>query len=156
MHISLIAAMGTNGAIGKNNALLWHLPEELKYFRDKTLGKPVIMGRKTFESMHNKPLPKRHNIILTRDAYFAAPQCTIVHSVHQALEAAGPCEEVMIIGGADVYKAFLPIATRLYLTIVHKEYLGDVYFPTMDWSAWKLIAEQTFTGFTTQIFTKGT
>ncbi len=119
MHISLIAAKSKNGVIGNNNKLPWHLPEDLKYFKKMTLGKPVIMGRKTFESMDSKPLPKRENIILTRHADFVAPGCIIVNSLEGALVAAGSCEEVMVIGGGEIFALFLPIATRLYLTTVY-------------------------------------
>ena len=152
MRISLIAAMSENGVIGNNNALPWHLPEELKYFRSKTLGKPIIMGRKTFESMGNKPLPNRQNIILTHDKNFSREDVFVVHSVDEALKVVGTCEEVMIIGGASVYQAFLPFTTRLYLTVVHQEYIGDTFFPIINWEEWDSISEQKMDGFTVKVW----
>ncbi len=152
MRISLIAAMSENGVIGKGNTLPWHLPEELKYFRKMTAEKPVIMGRKTFESIGNKPLPKRHNIILTRSVDLLAEGCTVVHTVEQALAAANACEEVMIIGGANIYQLFLPLATRLYLTQVHEQHEGDAFFPPVNWAEWKCISEQKYQEFTTKIW----
>jgi dihydrofolate reductase len=154
MRISLIAAMSENGVIGNNNALPWHLPEELKYFRKMTLGKPVIMGRKTFQSMGNKPLPNRQNIILTHDKDFLREDALVVHSVDEALKAAGHCEEVMIIGGASVYQAFLLFTTRLYLTVVHQEYTGDTFFPTINWKEWDRVSEEKMDGFTVKVWDK--
>lgn len=152
--IALIAAMSENGVIGNNNKLPWHLPEELKYFREKTRGKSVVMGRKTFESMGSKPLPHRLNIILTHELNFTAQDCVIVHSTEEALKAAGDCEEIMVIGGAEIYKAFLPMASRIYLTVIHQTYVGDTFFPTLDWHAWKTISEEKRDGFTLKIFDK--
>ena len=154
MHISLIAAMSENGVIGADNKLPWNLPEELAYFRKMTSGKPIIMGRKTFESMESKPLPKRHNIILTHTPDFDAPGCTIVHSPQDALTAAGDCDEIMVIGGATLYAAFLPLASRLYLTIVHQNYVGDTYFPSVDWDQWEKVEEEKRPEFTTYLFKK--
>ena len=154
MHISLIAAMSENGVIGHQNKLPWHLPEELKYFREKTRDKPVIMGRKTFESMDSKPLPNRFNIILTHALDFRAADCKIVHSVSDALKAAGDCQEIMIIGGAEVYKAFLPVASRIYLTLIHQTYWGDTVFPTVDWLAWKMLSAEKRDQFTLKVFDK--
>lgn len=154
MRIALIAAMSENGVIGNHNALPWHLPEELKYFREKTLNKPVIMGRKTFESMGNKPLPNRLNIILTHALRFTNPDCKVVHSVEDALKAAGDCEEIMVVGGAEIYEAFLPLASRIYLTVIHQTYIGDTVFPTVDWFAWKILSEEKRDGFTLKVFDK--
>ncbi len=154
MHISLIAAMSENGVIGDRNTLPWHLPEELKYFREQTRHKPVIMGRKTFESMGSKPLPNRLNIILTHALNFTAADCKITHSVEEAVKAAGHCEEMMIIGGAEIYEAFLPIASRIYLTVIHQTYAGDTVFPTVDWRAWKILSEEKRDGFTLKVFDK--
>src|SRR5579872_5199461 len=117
MNISLIAAMSQNGVIGQNNKLPWHIPEELKYFKSKTLNKPVIMGRKTFESMGCKPLPNRINIILTKEKSFEAKGCIVVHSIEEALKTVKGYEEVMVIGGANIYEQFLPLASCLYLTV---------------------------------------
>lgn len=153
--ISLVAAVSENGVIGNQNTLPWYLPEELKYFRSITQGKPVIMGRKTFESIGSKPLSHRRNIILTRDTHFSAPGCTVVRSVDEAVQSAGKCDEIMIIGGAEIFRAFLPLATRIYLTVIHDSYEGDTYFPEVDWKAWQIKAEQKRDGFTTKIFDKG-
>ena len=155
MRIALIAAMSENGVIGNHNALPWHLPEELKYFREKTRDKPVIMGRKTFESIGNKPLPNRLNIILTHALHFTAPDCKVVHSVEDALKAAGDyCEEIMVMGGAEIYKAFLPVASRIYLTVIHQIYAGDTVFPIVDWHTWKILSEEKRDGFTLKVFDK--
>ena len=154
MKTTLIAAMSENGVIGNHNQLPWHLPEELKYFRAKTLAKPVIMGRKTFESMGSKPLPKRLNIILTEQPDFSVPGCTVVHSVEKALDVLNNEPEVMIIGGAKIYALFLPLATHLYLTVVEGEYQGDTFFPTVQWAEWTMVSAEKHTGFTTKVFEK--
>jgi dihydrofolate reductase len=153
MHISLIAALTPNGVIGNHNTLPWYIPEELQYFKKMTLEKPIIMGRKTFGSMGNKALPKRHNIVLTHSDC-VLNNCTVVHSVQEALAAAGNCEEVMVIGGAKIYEAFLPLASRLYLTFIHQEYSGDTYFPVINWNDWRLCSEQKTQDFTAKIFEK--
>lgn len=155
MIISLIAAMAENGVIGKNNKLPWHLPEDLQHFKKTTLGKPVVMGRKTFESMNAKPLPGRHNIILTENMAFTAPVgCTVVHSVTEALRASGEVEEVMIIGGAKIFEIFLPLANRLYLSIIHAHHLGDSYFPNVDWAQWEIVSEEERESFSIKIFNR--
>jgi len=158
MHISLIAAVARNGVIGKDTALPWHYPEDLKFFRDTTQDKVVIMGRKTFLSLNNKPLPKRVNIVLTRDLAYDAPGCAVAHSVEAALaiarEAKGEDQEVMIIGGADIYALFLPYADRLYLTVLEEYFEGDVFFPTIEWKEWRLTAEKPYTHFVIKTFDK--
>ena len=120
-----------------------------------TRGKPVIMGRKTFESMGSKPLPDRVNIILTTQSDWSAPNCQVVHSTEGAIAVAGSAEEIMVIGGAKIYEAFLPLVSRLYLTIVQGNYVGDTHFPALDWKQWQKISEEKWDGFTTQIFEKG-
>lgn len=135
MIISLIAAMGKNRVIGKDNSLPWKLPEDMKRFRELTAGKPVVMGRKTFESI-GKPLPNRKNIILTRDKNYKADGCIVVHSVDDALNATKESNEVMIIGGANIYGQFLPIANKMYLTLIDADFEGDAYFPEYDKSEW--------------------
>lgn len=154
MRISMIAAMSENRVIGKDNHLPWHLPEELKYFRKMTRGKPIIMGRKTFESMGSKPLPNRRNIILTRDLNFSASDCLIAHSLEQALILAMPCEEVMIIGGSHIYQAFLSRADRLYLTTVHQVIEGDTFFPKFEMQDWSVIEQISNDQFTIQVLDK--
>lgn len=155
MRISLIAAMSENGVIGKDNQLPWHIPEELKHFKAITKHKPIIMGRKTFISI-GKALPERKNIVLTQDKNFTAEQCVVVHSKEQALAAAKPAEEVMIIGGSQVFAAFLPEAQRLYLSIVHQTLAGDSYFPTFDVSEWKISKEEKRDQFTIRILDRKT
>lgn len=142
MRISLIAALSENGVIGNENALPWHYPEDLQYFKKMTLGKPVIMGRRTFESMKSRPLPNRLNIILTQDRNFQAQGCTIVYSELEALAAAQDVPEVMVIGGEMIFKIFLPLASRMYLTFIHKKVQGDTFFPEVDWTLWKKISEE--------------
>ena len=130
MKLSLIVAMADNHGIGHNNRLPWHLPADLKHFRAITLGKPVLMGRKTWESI-GRPLPGRTNIVITRNADYLAADCVVVHSLDEALRAAGSAGEVMVIGGAELYRQALPQADTLYLTLVHGEFEGDTRFP--DW-----------------------
>lgn len=139
MIISLIAAMDKNRVIGKSgNELPWRLPADLKRFKSVTLGKPIIMGRKTFESI-GRPLPERTNIIITRSEKYEAPGCVVVHSPEKALSAAGDAPEVMIIGGAEIFARFLPLAKRLYFTHVSGEFEGDIYFPSLDPKEWREI-----------------
>ena len=136
MIISLIAAMDKNRVIGKNNALPWHLPADLKHFKELTIGKPIIMGRKTFASI-GKPLPKRTNIILTRDHDLHAEGCIIAHSLDDAIKAAGNVEEIVVIGGAEIFKQFLPHAQKMYLTTIDAAFDGDIKFPEWDHAEWK-------------------
>ncbi|MBU4351409.1 dihydrofolate reductase, partial [Candidatus Parcubacteria bacterium] len=127
-----------NRVIGMNNALPWRLPIDMKRFQQLTMGKPVIMGQKTLESM-GKALPGRINIILTLDKNFKATDCLIAHSIEEALQIAKEkmAKETMIIGGASVYKQFLPLADRLYLTIIEKNFEGDVFFPKINYNEWE-------------------
>lgn len=154
MIISMIAAMSENRVIGKDNKLPWHIPDDLKHFKNTTLGKPVIMGRKTFESMGSKPLPNRLNIVLTQDKHFQAVGCIVVHSIDQALEAAKSAPEVMIIGGQKIYQQFLPLAARLYLSIVHRTVEGDTFFPELNEADWELSHEIPGDEFTIQVLMK--
>jgi dihydrofolate reductase len=127
--------MARNGVIGRDNALPWHLPEDLKHFKAVTLGKPILMGRKTFESI-GKPLPGRLNIVLTQDRSWHAAGVVAVRSVAEALEQGFEAPELACIGGAEIFRLLLPQATRLYLTRVQADVPGDTFFPTIDWSAW--------------------
>lgn len=138
MIISIIAAMGRNRVIGIKNALPWKLPADMTHFRQLTIGKPVIMGQKTFETI-GKSLPGRTNIILTFDKNFTPFGCQIAHSVEEALEIARDFKEVMVCGGASVYKQFLPIADRLYLTLIEGDFEGDAFFPEFNWNDWEEI-----------------
>jgi len=136
MIISIIVAIGNNRVIGIKNALPWNLPADMEHFRQKTRGKPVIMGQKTFESI-GKPLPGRTNIIITLDKNYKVPGCLVVHSLEESLKTAKEFEEVMIIGGASIYKQFLSLANRMYLTLVHGDFNGDFYFPEWDYNEWQ-------------------
>ena len=136
MIISLIVAMSRNRVIGKGNALPWHLPADLKYFKRVTLGKPIIMGRKTFESI-GRPLPGRVNIIVTHELTYRADGCTVVHSVEDALKAAHGHDEVMVIGGAKLFEQTLPRAERIYLTEIDADFTGDVFFPMLQYNEWR-------------------
>jgi dihydrofolate reductase len=139
MKISLIVAMDRNRLIGRGNALPWHLPAELQHFKALTLGKPILMGRKTYESI-GRPLPGRHNIVISRNPDFSAPGCTVVASVEAALAAAGDVEEVMVIGGAQLYAELLPRAQRIYLTRIEAEFDGDAWFPPLADATWQEVA----------------
>lgn len=138
MIISIIAAMGNDQVIGINNQMPWKLPADMKFFRRTTMSKPVLMGRKTYESI-GKPLPDRTNIIITRNLDFRAEDCIVTHSIDEALEKAGTAEEVMFIGGASIYKQVLPYAQRFYLTKVYDDFSGDAYFPEFDPKEWPII-----------------
>ena len=135
--ISLIAAMTDNRVIGIENRLPWKLPSDMKWFRQHTLGKPIVMGRKTFESFGGRTLPERHNIVITRDVAYKLEQASVVHSIDEALTVAGDVDEIMIIGGASFYEQMLPQADRLYLTFVHADIEGDAWFPPVDFSQWR-------------------
>ena len=138
MIISLIAAMADDRAIGIENRLPWKIPADMKWFREKTMGKPMIMGRKTFESFGAKPLPGRTNIIITHDKQYQAEGAVVVHSIDDALQAAGDVDEVMIIGGASFYEQMLPRATRFYLTLVHGKFDADAWFPEFNEKEWRV------------------
>ena len=134
--ISLIWAMDDARLIGAGNSLPWKLPADMRWFRSQTMGKPIVMGRKTFESFGARPLPGRHNIVVTRDPDYRAEGATVAHGIDEALAAAGDADEIMIIGGAELYRQLLPIADRLYVTRVHGRFEGDAWFPAFDLSAW--------------------
>lgn len=127
--------MSKNRVIGKDNALPWNMPNDMKHFRNLTRGKPVIMGRKTYESI-GKPLPNRLNIIITRDQEYRAEGCNVVHSIDEAIAAAQGNDEIMVIGGSQIYKEFLPKANRMYLTFIEAEIDGDAYFPAYNAEEW--------------------
>lgn len=135
--ISAIAAMSENRVIGDDNQLPWHLPADLKHFKAITSGHPILMGRKTFESI-GRPLPNRTNIIITRNHAFQAPGCVVIQSIDEAVEKAKEIgsDEIFIIGGAEVYKQLLPRIEKIYLTIVHDEFEGDAFFPELNSSEW--------------------
>jgi dihydrofolate reductase len=139
--ISLIWAMSENRVIGLKDKLPWHLPADLWHFKQLTLGKPILMGRKTWESLPGI-LPGREHIVLTHDKAYTADGCTLVHSFEQALIMLKDASEVMIIGGAALFEHVLPLADRLYITLVHTTLEGDVYFPPIDLSRWHEIERQ--------------
>lgn len=140
--VSIIVAIAENGIIGDKNALLWNIKEDMRRFRTTTTGHPVIMGRKTFESI-GRPLPKRTNVVITRgDNTFEG--CEVVHSLEEAVAMFPKEEEVFIIGGAQIYAQALSIADRLYLTIVHRDYEGDTAFPKFDMAEWREISREEF------------
>ncbi|ODS24843.1 dihydrofolate reductase [Candidatus Endobugula sertula] len=149
MTLSIIVAMANNRAIGKDNNLLWHLPEDLKYFKRITMGKPIVMGRKTFESI-GRPLPGRLNIVITRQKDWQHEGITVAHSIAQAIELAQAqslidgIDEIMVIGGAEIYRIALPQTDRLYLTRVDAEIDGDAFFPAVSENEWKEIARESF------------
>jgi len=142
MQIALIVAMAENRVIGCNNQLPWRVPADLRHFRTLTMGKPIIMGRKTYESI-GRPLPGRDNIVITADSLYQAEGCQVVHSIDQALETAGGCEEAMIIGGANLYRQTFENAERLYLTLVKAEPEGDSWFPAIELQQWREIERET-------------
>ncbi|MCB4756559.1 MAG: dihydrofolate reductase [Elusimicrobia bacterium] len=132
MRISIIVAMTNEGVIGINNRLPWHLSDDLKRFKKITMGHPVIVGQKTFESL-GKPLPGRRNIVMSDDPHFKAEGATVVHSFEEALAACpDKNEEVFIIGGVSIYRLALPHADRLYITLIHNHIEGDAFFPPFD------------------------
>ncbi|MBS7563559.1 dihydrofolate reductase [Mucilaginibacter sp. Bleaf8] len=135
MTVSIIVATGENNAIGKNNQLLWHLPADLKFFKETTAGHTIIMGRKTFDSI-GKPLPKRRNIIVTRQP-IKIEGCEVVNSLEMGLALCQNDEEVFIGGGAEIYQQALPLTNRIYLTIVHKEFDADTFFPELNPDEWQ-------------------
>ncbi|MES9861570.1 MAG: type 3 dihydrofolate reductase [Candidatus Thiodiazotropha sp. LLP2] len=134
--ISLIAAMARNGVIGHENRLPWHLPADLQHFKSLTLGKPILMGRNTWESLPGV-LPGRRHIVVTRNPDYQAPGGEVVHSVDEALAAVSGEPEIMIVGGSHFYSEMMPRADRIYLTKVDADVEGDVYFPEIDWSEWR-------------------
>jgi len=136
MKISIVVAMAANRVIGRDNQLPWHLPADLKHFKQTTMGKPILMGRKTRESI-GRPLPGRTNIVITRDENYDAPGCVVVHSIEAALQAALLQDEVMIIGGAEFYHQVLPRTDRIYLTRINEDFEGDTLFPELISSEWQ-------------------
>jgi dihydrofolate reductase len=134
--ISQVVAMAENRVIGRDNALPWHLPADLAHFKQVTLGKPIIMGRKAHEAI-GRPLPGRHNIVMSRNTGYQAEGCTVVHSLEAAIAAAGLVDEIAVIGGEDIYRLFLPITDLIHLTMVHADIDGDTWYPPLDESAWR-------------------
>lgn len=141
MHLSAIVAMAENRVIGRNNRLPWRLPADMRYFKKITMGKPILMGRKTYESI-GRVLPGRLNIIMTRNTNFQVPEARVVHSLDAALQVVSEVEEAMVIGGAELYQALLLQIQRIYMTVVHAEIEGDQYFPMLDPKEWRQISSE--------------
>ena len=139
--LALIAALARNRVIGCNNRLPWHLPADLRFFKQTTMGKPLLMGRRTWESI-GRPLPGRRMIVLSQDPGCYAPGCTVVRSLDEALEKAGVVPEIMVVGGALLYQQTLPLAGRLHLTLVEADIPGDAWFPEWDARGWRLDWEE--------------
>lgn len=141
MIVSLIAAMSENRVIGAAGGLPWHLPLDMRHFKAVTTGHSVVMGRKTFETLP-APLSNRRNIVVTRDPSYRADGADVVHSLEEALGLVADETEVFIAGGAEIYRAALPRADRLYLTLVHASVTGDTHFPAFDERAWRLVHDE--------------
>jgi len=139
MKLSLIAAVSRNNVIGKDNKMPWHLPADLQFFKTTTMGKPIIMGRKTWESL-GRILPGRRHIVVTRNKGYTAEGVEIVHSTDAALKQASNVDEAIIIGGAHLYEEMLPHTDRLYLTEIDAEFEGDTFFPEWDKDRWKMVS----------------
>jgi dihydrofolate reductase len=148
MIISLIVAASTNNAIGKDNKLLWHLPNDMKFFKNTTWGMPVVMGRKTFEALAGEPLPGRFNFVVTRNGDWRPGRDTVkvASNLSAALDLAKEtdCKETFVIGGGEIYAEAMPLADRIYMTRVHTVVEGDTYFPVIDEKDWRLVSELAF------------
>ena len=139
--ISIIVAASTNNVIGVEGGLPWRLSDDLKRFKTVTMGKPIVMGRKTWESI-GRPLPGRQNIVITRQLDYVAEGCDVFASLDHAIAATGDADEIMVIGGSQIYDLAVPQARRLYLTRVHAEVEGDAFFPAVDESEWQLVSNE--------------
>ena len=137
MTLTAIAAVAQNGVIGNNNDLIWHLPDDLKHFKNLTKGHTIIMGRKTWESIGAKPLPHRTHVVITRNFDYEAQGAEVVTTIDEALEIARDDEQPFIVGGAEIYKLALPFLKRMEITLVHHDFEGDTSFPDFDDSQWK-------------------
>ncbi|MFK4302274.1 dihydrofolate reductase [Paenibacillus sp. RC254] len=140
MSISMIWAMAQNGVIGRDNSLPWRLPRDMTFFKEQTIGKTVLMGRKTWESFGGKSLPMRRNVILTRDQSYLAEGAEVIHSLEAGLQLAAQ-GELMIIGGAEIYSLFWTHADRLIITRIDENFEGDTTFPELDWNGWNVVSE---------------
>lgn len=140
MQLNAIVAMDENRVIGYQNRLPWHLPADLQHFKKITMGKPILMGRKTFESI-GRPLPGRENIILTRNQDFNVAGCVVVHTLQDAFQNRS---DIFLIGGAELFQQLLPQTQRIYLTLIHHKFVGDTYFPDLIDTEWNEIESQTF------------
>ena len=145
MKLAIIVAVAENNVIGKDNQLIWHLPADLKHFKTLTMGHPMIMGRKTFDSI-GKALPGRTSIIITRQPNYTAEGCLMVHSLEQAITEAGKLGsgEVFVVGGAEIYQQSIPVSDKIYLTEIHHSFDGDTFFPKIDSSVWQELKRESF------------
>lgn len=134
--ITMIAAMDKNRVIGSDNQMPWHLPDDLKFFKAKTSGKPVIMGRRTFESIGSRPLPNRRNLVITRDVSYRVEGAEIFDSIERAIGSCSASEEIIIMGGGQLYQQMMPLADKLYITLVDAEVEGDTLFPQWNLDEW--------------------
>jgi len=141
-QISIIVAIADNHAIGKDNQLLWHLSEDLKRFKQLTTHHTIIMGKKTFESLPKRPLPNRRSIVITDVPNEKIEGCVMAYSIEDAVNQCDPDQENFIIGGGSIYSQFMPIADKLYLTKVHKDFEADIFYPEIDFSEWEIIEKQ--------------
>ena len=141
--ISIIVAAAANNVIGAQGDLPWRLSDDLKRFKAVTMGKPIVMGRKTWESI-GRALPGRRNIVITRQQGFAAEGCVVVQSADEAIVQAGDVSEIMVIGGSEIYGLFLSMAQRLYMTRVHADVSGDAFFPDIDEDMWQLVSDEAY------------
>lgn len=141
MKLSCVIAMDENRAIGYQNKLPWHMPADLAHFKAKTINKPIIMGRKTYESI-GRPLPKRRNIIITRDKQYQAEGCEVFNSIEHALDAVRDCEEAAIIGGANLFNQVFPRVDTFYLTKIHHQFEADTFLDEFDFSDWQVTENQ--------------
>jgi len=144
LNLCMIAAIGNNFELGRNNQLLCHLPADLKRFKEITLGYPVLMGDKTWESLPIKPLPKRKNIVITLNKNATYADCDIVHTLEDAVELVNHEEKAFIIGGATIYKLFINKIETLYLTRIEANFEADVFFPTLDFKQWLLVSDEMY------------
>ena len=140
-NLSIIAALSDNRVIGRDNRLPWHMPADLAHFKRLTMGKPIIMGRRTWESLPGL-LPHRTHVIVTRDREYAAQGGLVVHSIQQALDLVGDADEMMVVGGANLYAQTLPLASRMYLTVLHARFEGDTVFPDYDEAEWREVERE--------------
>ncbi|MGJ0429116.1 dihydrofolate reductase [Methylobacter sp.] len=142
MKISLIVAMASNRVIGINNQLPWHLSADLKRFRQITMGSPIVMGRKTYESI-GRPLPGRTNVIISRDPAYKQEGCLVFNDIETAIESCGQkFQEIFVIGGSALYESMLPMADTLYVTLINKEFSGDAFFPEIDARHWAEVSRE--------------
>lgn len=135
-EFSILVAIARNMAIGKDNRLIWHIPEDLKRFKALTTGHTVVMGRKTYESLPFRPLPKRRNLVITRDKSLQLPGCVMAHSIEDAIGKMDNDRENFIIGGAEIFRDFMPLAHKLYITWVHKDFEADTFYPEINPDEW--------------------